>query len=492
MVATRRGRRARGVLCSVVLVGMGTASACTDMTGSNTKAGGDPAPISLTMGTNEIDGSPSARQIQEFARQVEEHSGGSLVIEPRLDALGTADVTEWDQKVARLVMDGELDLGLIPTRAWDTEGVDTFRALSTPFLLTTDTATNRVVSDDELAADLMSGLEPVGATGLALVPEGLRHLFLYGERALTADTLDGAVVRAPRSATTWAFLEALGARPTDRTDAGSFDAAESAFAIAPSGVARVAVGNLTLFPKVNVVAANSDTYAELSGEHQQVLADAALATRDWAVEENEADAALAAAWCDGGSGEVTHARDEVVADIHDAARSVVEELRADPQTAGMIARIADHSERGNPGVVPECRGSDPGPADAYADLTPTGGRLPDGTYRTEYTEAFLRPRVISEEHVANNAGVWTFKLRDGHWSFVQHAPGFTDSSAGLYEVHGDDLYWKLEEGQVLHFRWSTDDEGDLHFDQYRDLGWEADPTYPFPDFQFAREWVRVE
>jgi TRAP-type C4-dicarboxylate transport system substrate-binding protein len=466
-------------------------SACTDLPGSNDKAGGDPDPITLTMATDETAGRPAAEQIEEFARQVEERSGGSLVIEPRFAAAGGVGQTAWDQKVARLVVDGEFDLGMIPTRAWDTEGVDTLRALNTPFLITTDEAVNAVVTDDELATDLMSGLDEVGIAGLALVPEGLRHLFMYGDTTLTAPALAGAVVRAPRSDTTWAFLKAIGARPTDRSDEGSFTIAESSFAVAPGGVSRAAVGNLTLFPKVNVIAANSEQMAELTEEEQRIVSDAALATRDWAVAENVSDQVQADAWCANGQGDVTHASDALVSDIRAGARLVIEDLRADPQTADLITRIAEIPATANRGAVRVCRRSGATLNNAAVNVAPTGGGLPDGTYRAEYTDAYLRAHGLSEENVANNHGVWTFELKDGHWAFDQAAPDITDHDEGVYEVRSDDLYWALPEGQVLHFRWEADTEGDLHFYQYRDHGWNADPHYPFPDFQFDLEWVRV-
>jgi hypothetical protein len=64
---------------------------------------------------------------------------------------------------------------MIPARAWDTEGVTSLRALHAPFLVTSDELVAEIV-DGELADELLAGLEDVGVTGLALLPEGLRHL----------------------------------------------------------------------------------------------------------------------------------------------------------------------------------------------------------------------------------------------------------------------------------------------------------------------------
>src|SRR5262245_29187544 len=77
--------------------------------------------VTLRVGTDDVPGRPAADQIQEFARAVAERGDGSIVVEPAWHAAG--DTANWDQHVARLVTSGELEMGLIPSRAWDTEGV---------------------------------------------------------------------------------------------------------------------------------------------------------------------------------------------------------------------------------------------------------------------------------------------------------------------------------------------------------------------------------
>ena len=101
-------------------------------------------------------------------------------IEPVWNAAGDTGDDDWDQKVARMVVAGELDMGLIPTRAWDTEGVTSLRALNAPFLITSDELAAQVASS-ELAGTMLAGLDTVGVTGLALLPEGLRHVFSFGD-----------------------------------------------------------------------------------------------------------------------------------------------------------------------------------------------------------------------------------------------------------------------------------------------------------------------
>ena len=144
--------------------------ACSDLDDSATRSGGAPPPVVLTIGTDDPEGRPASTQIEEFADEVEARSHGALRIEPRYRAAGIG-VDDWDQAVARLVVAGDLDLGMIPARAWDTEGVSTLRALTTPLLVTGEDHMDAVALDDELSQDLMAGLDEVGVVGLTLVPE---------------------------------------------------------------------------------------------------------------------------------------------------------------------------------------------------------------------------------------------------------------------------------------------------------------------------------
>ena len=100
-----------------------TAAASADSSPTQTTS----EPVTLRVGTDDDPGVLAADQIEEFARQVDELSGGELQIEPVWRS-GGYDIADWDQVVARMAMSGELDLAMIPARAWDTEGVTSLRA----------------------------------------------------------------------------------------------------------------------------------------------------------------------------------------------------------------------------------------------------------------------------------------------------------------------------------------------------------------------------
>ena len=438
--------------------------ACSDLSADATRSGGEPPPVVLTIGSDDPAGRPATNQMEEFAGQVASLSDGALRIETRPRAAGLGN-DDWDQAVARLVVAGDLDLGMIPARAWDTEGVTTLRALTTPLLVTTDDHMDAVALDDELSQDLMSGLDQTGVTGLALVPEGIRYLLVpAGGRATVEQLAAGGTVRSPWSETTWAFFRALGARPSDaELTAGERVPTESEVALAGTvGAADNPVGNLPLFPKLNSLVVNTGTFDELTEEQRGWLREAAYATRDWAVDTRQSDHELATTLCDGG-GTVVHDPHADSADVADAAAAVTEDLRDDAVTAELIDRIA---ALGSSAPEPLARCSPATAAVTPETLVPDPGRIPDGVYRVEFSDDYLRQQGLTREMAGINHGVWTITLRDGQWQVEQVASDITDTFQGSYEVRGDDLYWLFDEEQVV-FRvpWSLGEDGSLRFGQ---------------------------
>ncbi len=446
-------RRSSLVPVALITAVAWSAAGCSAETGA-TKAGGEAAPVTLRIGTDDPPGRATGDQIEEFARQVETLSDGLVRIEPVWKATGETGpdaFDDWDQKVARLVVDGELEMGLIPARAWDTEGVTELRPLNAPFLVTSGDLTARVVSGD-IAERMLEGLDEAGVRGLALIPEGMRYVMSFTEPMVTLEDFDGALVRAPWSATTYATFVALGATPDDVTandeaiEAGEVDAVETSFARAADfpGPAIAATGNLPLWPKVNSLVVNTEVFDGLSSTAQEALVAAAEATRDWTVEAMSDPVEDAAAYC-GAGGTVVHAAPGDVAAMRRATDPVFDDLNADPTTRQIIEDIAELAASAGtvPAVVPLCDGTgEQGPApETSGPLTAPGdpGDLPEGVYRYELTPDFLRDAGLPEEDVYLNAGANTVTLRDGQWT-IEHRPLHDNADStpceGFYSVEG--------------------------------------------------------
>ncbi|GAA4108029.1 hypothetical protein GCM10022415_00400 [Knoellia locipacati] len=386
------------------------------------KAGGSTPPVMLTLGTDDTDDRLSAGVVAEFTRQVTALSDGAIVIKPRWRAAGP-DQADWDQKVARMVRAGTLDLGMIPARAWDTEGVSTFRALHAPFLVDSDALVRAVVTD-HVAGEMLAGLEPLGLTGLALVPESMRHPFSFGDPLLHPADLEGSTVRTPRSDVGYATFEAFGARPTDMGGPGkdfgasvadgTISAAESSYDAALH-LPRPAVGtaNVTLYPKVETLVANAGVLAGLSIEQREALKKAAVATRTWAATGMPTDAKAASDFCKAG-GRTLLAPQAAVASWKAKASPVYVQLRKDAATATMIDTIGRLKQSV---AVPE--GDRPaacGSAVAQPSTSaPAAGAnlIPDGTYRRDNTLASLVAAGIPEASAKEYVGALTFTLDGG-------------------------------------------------------------------------------
>ncbi|RYP87068.1 hypothetical protein EKO23_07295 [Nocardioides guangzhouensis] len=449
----------------------GGLTACTDSSRSST-ANADQAPTAaqpaaasslvLRIGTDDGPETPAGAQITHFAEEVARLSDGSISVHPDWHAAGDG-VPHWDQAVARMAARGDLDLAMVPARAWDALGVTSLTALNAPFLVDSDELTAAVVAGD-LADDLMSGLEDAGVVGFGLFPEGLRHPFGFGEPLRGPTDYDGELVRSPHSRTTRAVFAALGARVTEAdVDTSTQRGAESSYALTPAGVAT---GNVVFYPKVNSLVVNEDVRTQLSDEQWGTLNEAADRTRDWVLRTLPADNASAEEFCAEG-GRIVAATPTDLADLRESTATVTASLRTDPVTAGILGRIEDLKES-TTAAEPTTSCGTGGPSD---DVT----RL-NGVYRTNITvKAFRAAGVTSEDRIQENAGAYTISLDDGTWEMAQvyatgPQKGETWHGTGSYTVEDGRLtwYWSHEDGA-----WTTADvavqpDGSLRFRNHDD------------------------
>ncbi len=408
-----------------------------------------PAPITLTIGTDDSPGVPAADQIEDFARRVSELSGGAMTIEPRWHAAG--DTQDWDQAVAKLVMNGDLDLGLIPSRAWDVLGVTSLQPLNTPFLITTDETLNEVLSGD-LATQLMAGLPDAGVEGLAMFSEGFRRPFGYEYPLRGLMDYKGETLRVPTSAVSKAMYEALGATVVDsEPDPTSQVGRESSLLLVRAGAAPT-TGNVVFYPKVNVLVANQEVAAGLSDAQRGLLEQAVVATRQHAVETQLTDREAAAQFCAGG-GAIENVTPAVHSELVAATRPVVEQIAAMPGNREMIDAIEGIAMKEAPVSIEPCLNDSP---TAVGDQS-----VLDGTYRYELTTEYLRKAGVTDEAwIANNAGVYTWKIADGQWSMT--VPGTSPETVyGPLWINGDKVTFKFPSEPPESYTWTADKNGSL-------------------------------
>ena len=404
--------------------------------------GGEEQPVVLTLATNDGPGSSqSVDDLIHFSEEVKRLSGGQITVELHYGAVGP-DIDAYDQAVATLVAGGGADLGDVPARAVDELGVMSLRALQAPFLLTDDDAVDAVATSD-IATDLMSGLPAIGLEGLALWPDGLRHPFSWDRPLLTLADFRAVKFRSPLSRTSWDTLNALGATPVDimgedapPVGSGGLETSmKSAFNF-PESPPGYLTANLTFFPKVHTLVANSGMLERLSAEQQRLLREAAATTTSWVVEHREREEDAGPWLCASGSS-IVLARDKDVAAIVAATAPVYAGLVSDPLTKrliddlrGVMSALADP-----PFVAAPCTSE----GNAVPTL-PAGGdpSVLDGVYRADISVDWLIQHGANPQEASWNGGIFTLTFDDG--VFNHHLDRDDSDCGGTYSVDGPHVY----------------------------------------------------
>lgn len=459
------------IVLAVIIGGCGTANAPAASSGSGAKVGGKPGPIAITVADSQLPGKPSNLPLAEFKRQVETLSSGTMSVTVLTGA--TDDVTPFsDAIVIDRLKQGTFQMAVVPARAWSEAGVTSLKALQAPFLFESDEHVATVVDDAAIKTELFSGFDGSGVTGLTLFPESLRHLFSFGKPMLTPADVKGQTIRAISSLETTALIEALGGTAVDPIgdafrkgiEAGTIHGTDSGFTLAresDTNTSSTATGNVALYAKVMTLVINSGLWSGLDEAQKVIITTASDATREWAIANQTTDAAAAAKFCaDGGT--VVLADDAAIADFRAAEAPVYATLEADPTAKRAIAAITALAPKASAPTVKACE-----PVIDASTLVPDGGDLPNGIYRIEATEAYLKASY--PDYVSTSEGIYTFNFRDGHWFFDYVAPGGGgDHQTGTYRAEGDDVYWLWDPccshpNPVLHLKWTVDGDGTLHF-----------------------------
>ncbi len=256
------------------------------------------------------------------------------------------------------------------------------------------------------------------------------------------------------------MFDAWGAQTDDEEiDRNKHVGIESSFDWAPN---YVATGNVTFFPKVDVLVINNDVLAELSEDQRSLLVEAAEAARDSVIASAQTDAEKAIEFCAAG-GSIVLAEERDVSALRDAAAQVYAELQQDSQTAELIEaiRLQAVPSAAEPAVQP-C-GTRPS---SGASGTSDPAQL-NGVYRFEITDKELAAEGITDPAaVLENHGVFTWTFDDGAWCYVQKADNAIGDPSGCstYSVSGDELTLTYPDGASETWKWSRNKAGDLTFE----------------------------
>jgi TRAP-type transport system periplasmic protein len=459
-------KRVLAPVLSAVLLGASVAGCSVSGGGDGDKAGGSDAPKLLRLAVADDADQPDAPFARYFAKRVAALSDGSLRVRLVWDAAGQA-TPDYEKGIARLVHDGDFELGWMGARAWDRMGITRFQALQAPFLVTDYELLGRIATGP-LAERMLAGLDGHGFVGLGLVPEHLRYAFGAQKPLAAPDDFASARVRVRPSGATDALMRALGAKPVhisgDDVAAAVADkeieGAEASLGTNSSdeGEKHLTV-NLPLFPKTLSLFAGESAYDGLDGGQQEAVRVAARQTAAYAAAHPPSERALMRGFCrDGGPVSAVAASRDDLAALQRAAQPVYTQLERDPHTKALIAaiRALKSASPAPPAATP--------PATCGQTTRTASGQERDasavnGTYHWRVTPAgaHAAARAVSASPLAEDVGtIGKMTLRDGKWLM-----GETDS--GTYEIVGDRLVFDWF-GEILTFKFARDGDGTIQLE----------------------------
>jgi TRAP-type transport system periplasmic protein len=463
------------------------AAACAGGGDGKDKAGGTSQPhvLRLANTNGDLDFTPA---VADFVDRVEALSGGNLRIE-------TADrwgdfASDAEQQVAEDVAAGEVDLGWVGTRVFDTMDVESFQALSAPMLIDSYALESAVI-ESGITDQMMQGLDDVGVAALGVLPDGLRRPIGVTGPILGPADWRGLTFGTLRSNGQAEAIRALGATPAqvhrEGREAGLENGTIQGFETSVwshrhdpelAVLAPYVTSNVTLWPQMDVLLANPARLEALTAEQ-----------RGW-LEEAAQDAARSAALADTDAQVLDHscASGERFAEASDADLTALEaafapvyaKLQRQPDTKAFIERIQTLKRA----TAPEPELAIPSDCTGKAPEQPTGGTAPappqlNGTYRYVLTQEDADKVGDPEEGLPL---VTTITLRDGHLD-----GGCFGTQGGTYTVDDDRITFdSTEYDPNVTATFSVDDQGNLHLTPIRPI----DPGIAFNCFY--KPWTKID
>jgi TRAP-type C4-dicarboxylate transport system substrate-binding protein len=398
-----------------------------------------------------------------LVKDVARISHGALQVE--VASTAAYDSTD-PAKEAQLVTDlrsGKVDFGYVGARDFAAAGSTDFQAVDAPFVITTSTASQQFAAS-ALATKYLGGLQSLGVVGIGIIPSEPRG-FTSRKPLITPADFVGGRIRIIDNPQTQAMVSALGAVPVQKLLStqvnsklrdGSLDAVESS----PSNVRGNAYQTTApysttyaVFPKLNVLGANSSAWSQLSAANQSYLKQAAADTLTEAAQVPLREGQALTDTCKSGMVlEQPSPTDFAVivkkaqagtadsAAVHKAISAIRESISGSGPRVQMIA------------LPPECKvaSTTASAVAAHGQLvTQTfqhqgGAQIPDGTYATTTTVADLRAGGQTGADW-NKDIVWTWRLHNGQVQETQQ-PDYPDQGGcnGTYAIHGDEVTFTWE------------------------------------------------
>jgi TRAP-type C4-dicarboxylate transport system substrate-binding protein len=458
----RTARIAAGLLVAgfAVVLLVGCAGSGADKAGG--KAGHKVVVLTLA---NPLGGS---LELDAFTREVNRLSGGAIRIDVKSG--WRSGQVAFENGLIGDVRAGEADLGVAGSRAWDSVGVTSLRALNAPLLIDSY-ALQQLVLQSPLIPQMLKGLAPLGLVGLGVLPGPLRRPFGVARPLLGPSDYAGLRIGVQQSRIGSATLRALGATPVwfpAGAPIAGFGGVEQHISNIQGyqydRVGRYLTANVVLWPRPLVVFANSSALAKLTLAQQRILREAVIdadPAETRFVVDNERDDT--ASLCRSHRLRFLTATGADVVALRRAVQPVYDQLERTAQTRQQIGQIESMRRAVAPEPAPSCTQTTP--------LAAKAGPL-DGVYRFTSTIGDLRAAgAVPGDLVPENYGAWTIAVKAGRFAFAQDDPQACTWAYGTLKVHGDTVELSVTDGGGIAPDGAASNPGELYtynWSLYRD------------------------
>jgi TRAP-type C4-dicarboxylate transport system substrate-binding protein len=430
---------AASVRLAVLLAGIVVSAGC----GSSgfDKAGGSPVrhPVVLTL----ADFSGDTGELDGFAARVARLSGGAMRINIK-DRWRFGQVN-YETGLISDVRAGKADLGVVGSRAWDSVGVGSFRALGAPLLIDSYALQERVLRSP-MIGQMLLGLRPLGLAGFGVLPGPLRKPLGITRPLLTPPDYAGLKIGTQQSLVADATMRALRATPVWFPAGGSitgFGAAEQQISTISGNqydkVGKYLTANVNLWPRPLVLFAYGKAWAALTPAQQSILTRAVTVDLDAETNVVRGDERTETAMlCRRGRLRVVDASPAGLAALRRAVQPVYTQLERDPQTRRYIRQIEAMRQEISPEPAPACP---PAP-----QLAGKAGPL-DGVWRFTATAADLQSAGWSQgDIVPENYGTFTIVIDRGRFAFTNENRRACIWAYGTFTVRGNQFEELITDG----------------------------------------------
>jgi TRAP-type C4-dicarboxylate transport system substrate-binding protein len=472
-------------------------SACS---GASDKAGGQVRPPARVL---HFVNTRARLELQPFLDQLSAASAGQLVAEGE-DRFESESVHA-DADAVRLIQSGQVDLALIPTRAFDEFAVTSFDALAAPLEVDSMALQAEVLASD-IPGDMLAGVEPLGLVGIGVLPGPMRVPAGITRPLVAPKDYSGARIGVSPSELSEQSLRTLGAVPVrtpfDGADISHFDGIEL-YTAAIAGDrydARVRwiTANIGLWPRPLVLVLNQKRFATLSASERGWLRDAARAAvaPTMAV---QASTELAVVMCRRKKIRVVLATPAEASDLRKGFAPIYRALRRDATTADFLNRIDNIKAEvtPDPAEILDCSrlvpDSSPTPSDPTGSAEPVPVSALNGKYLLHLTAQELGASG-EDPAIAENRGEFRLALDQGRFVFTQRDPPACTWAYGTYTFASGRLELVVSDGGGMAPNHATNKPGEV-FDYtvsvYRGaMRWSAIPDAVSPPGWAYKPWLR--